>query len=827
VATRVFLSSRFEEFEHLRFGLKNSPDNDFEFVELDDGRAETESPLRRSLQALEECELVVLLLGTSIGAPVTDDLSIVELEWQVANELAIPCLHYFTSELRNHLKNPDGTLDARLITFAERVMSRGHVVGELFGDDSAKVLADVRRRLQGKATQSAATDAAQIAEFSYDGGFLNTITRKSLSYGLPLGDQGPDFQKDLLNTRASSYNALQRRMPDHAFQMMRDAVQGKNRVDLSSVWFLGELMIRYRECLTNTDFSSTAVFVADLLRRQATSIPIGEAINTEQRLSRQLAVLSTRSRLLLVATRDAATPIAVEQIDDTIRDALDKCWAELRDAKEVQLHRDDKDEFVTAKLRLAALEDDQPSLREIFFSIWHWKPRLALDSLVHLPAQRAGEIVDLAVGEAVVDFKEIFGVNLTSLGKKTDVSPRVRLATFRREVRTLVEQELRDITMLLIATNPSVVARITRLLTALRFPSVYLPRYQPTPKLRRRGDIFRVEEQFGVHELVGYPLGIYNLAVDGCYPLHWYDENPDLQDVLCILRYSGLRELIASPSEFLEQKLTEMSSIDVVRAEAATHRAAAEIDPEYRADSLDKPRDIRPTDRVSEWSEAWWHEVGVRRQLKQEPRELFAFEQSLLNEVEQQRRRAQEAVIAFQQLEFLRSEQQRRLEAEVEKNRAQEQRLSELKSVVQRLVDAVVSDRNSLSPPSHLKVRTTQRAPISRVRLTFLDSIYGRETLRRAHRQGSGQLLHQMLRVWLFRIYNNYLEDDGRLRVAHNQLSGEDCRKIHDALLADLVDYQQATLEATRELLALGSLNDDRVRSLWQLLGLPGSYESP
>lgn len=818
MVTRVFLSSRFEEFKHLRFGLKNGPDSALEFVELDDGRAATETPLERSLQSLEGCDLFLLFLGKTIGAPVDDGLSIVELEWKVANELSIPCLHYFTTGLIDHLKNPDGTLDSRLVAFAERVMERGHVVGKLYGDDSAKILADVNRWLTGGKGIAAPNDAAsRVGEFWHDGGFVNVVSRKSRSYGLPLDDAGPEFQREILHARASSLDALQRRMPEHAFEMIQDAVSGKNRVDLSSVWYLGEMLIRYQACIPSPSFSTAAMSVVELLRKQAKAVPIGDASSLGAHVSRHVAVLSTRSRLLLSLIGDSEARAIDDPPDDPVGVAIQKCWSDLRESSEDQLDHDDKDEFVVTKFRFAALIGDIAEIRAIFFSVWHWKPGLALDLLGYLPEDSADDVVESAVAEAVRDFQEVFGTEISELGKTSGATPRARLTAFRRGVRQLVERELCALTELLVALDPDVVERLVRLLSALRFPSVYLPRYRPNPSFRRQGDIFRVEEKYGSNELEGYPLGIYNLAVDGRFPLHWYDGSPDLEDLRCVLTPAS--PLIASPSNFLRQALVGFGSINVVRAEAATRRAATAIDSTYRGDAMDEPRDFGPSDRISHWTEAWAREVETRKNLNLAPRLLFPFEESILRESGRREKQARDTEL--QRIEADKAERRRLVDEETTRLRA------EIQNGSKRLLGIIEADCASLGGSSASKPNLGTGTRIAQSRLDFLFSTYGKDTLRHASREGGAHLQNRMISFWLLRTYENCLDHGGRIRLSEGKLSVDDLWGIRNSLFTDLPDYENATLKSTQGLPQPGSFNDEQRRNLWRLLGFPETYENP
>lgn len=125
----VFVSSRFEEFASLRRRLvaRIEEARDMRPVAQDDGRASVQAPLGRSLSALENSDIMVLLLGSTYsGDPLGADMSITHREYERACELEHAVLAF--APLVTTFK------DERAGEFVGEVMESG-VVGTLLQDD--------------------------------------------------------------------------------------------------------------------------------------------------------------------------------------------------------------------------------------------------------------------------------------------------------------------------------------------------------------------------------------------------------------------------------------------------------------------------------------------------------------------------------------------------------------------------------------------------------------------------------------------------------------------------------------------------------------------
>lgn len=87
--TRVFVSSRFEEFKELRGALRSlfEDDHDVDLVMLDDGEAARTTARQRSTDELKKSDFVVFLLGKSYSNDQGENTSITEEEFDLAVQM--------------------------------------------------------------------------------------------------------------------------------------------------------------------------------------------------------------------------------------------------------------------------------------------------------------------------------------------------------------------------------------------------------------------------------------------------------------------------------------------------------------------------------------------------------------------------------------------------------------------------------------------------------------------------------------------------------------------------------------------------------------------
>jgi hypothetical protein len=84
----IFLASRFEEFKILRQYLNVELSEYFDVIDLNDGKAVSHSALQRSLLEVQNCDLMILLLGDTYSENVLteEQLSITHLEYREARK---------------------------------------------------------------------------------------------------------------------------------------------------------------------------------------------------------------------------------------------------------------------------------------------------------------------------------------------------------------------------------------------------------------------------------------------------------------------------------------------------------------------------------------------------------------------------------------------------------------------------------------------------------------------------------------------------------------------------------------------------------------------
>ena len=83
---RVFIASRFEEFKEIREKLrKELLDCNLYPIDLNDNQAVAHPPLSRSLQNVNESDIVILLIGDTYGEPPKGEVkSYTHLEYEEA-----------------------------------------------------------------------------------------------------------------------------------------------------------------------------------------------------------------------------------------------------------------------------------------------------------------------------------------------------------------------------------------------------------------------------------------------------------------------------------------------------------------------------------------------------------------------------------------------------------------------------------------------------------------------------------------------------------------------------------------------------------------------
>jgi hypothetical protein len=145
---KVFLSSRFDEFKELRrlVGSLLEQDSDICLVNLDDNRAHSLDAVSRSLQELQESDLVVFVLGaTYSGADMTAGaVSVTEQEFDHAVNTISKGL---ALDFRVWSLRKSDSWDYRSVTFLEKAQKHKVVGtlpdGEVF-DQAAELVDDIR-----------------------------------------------------------------------------------------------------------------------------------------------------------------------------------------------------------------------------------------------------------------------------------------------------------------------------------------------------------------------------------------------------------------------------------------------------------------------------------------------------------------------------------------------------------------------------------------------------------------------------------------------------------------------------------------------------------
>ena len=141
---KIFLASRFDEFEELRQCIDWELKENFNLIDLNDGKATPYSALKRSLLEVQNCDLVILLLGETYSDNVLteEQLSITHLEYREARkkehnkEVLVFCIG--KSYVNNDITFSDHN---KLRQFQEEIFHSkdGHVLGFFHTKDETEI----------------------------------------------------------------------------------------------------------------------------------------------------------------------------------------------------------------------------------------------------------------------------------------------------------------------------------------------------------------------------------------------------------------------------------------------------------------------------------------------------------------------------------------------------------------------------------------------------------------------------------------------------------------------------------------------------------------
>ena len=211
---RVFLSLRFAEHRELAETLADRLRRySFLGIYLDDGRADATTALRRSLRELQKCDVVVLLIGETLGPPDEEGHSIVEREFHEALALLKPVLAYHSP-----------AIDERSPTwsFLREAMGSALVVGTLAGS-------------VGEAAMCAVADLQNLSLGSGDvlvvGPLMNGAGLRDEADRLGFADRLEDrpwpevaeSRRELLQRQAWAFEAIDNGHPATAVEQLRQA----------------------------------------------------------------------------------------------------------------------------------------------------------------------------------------------------------------------------------------------------------------------------------------------------------------------------------------------------------------------------------------------------------------------------------------------------------------------------------------------------------------------------------------------------------------------------------------------------------------------------
>ena len=490
--TKVFIASRFAEFNKLRAALNNHHNHDqIEYVALDDGQPDSVSPLDRSLRELEDADLMVLFLGETIGPQVADSQealrSIVEHEWELAQGSEIPCLVWFTQQLHEQLSATEPKIDERLQQFANRILQSKVTVGTLFGEDSLSVAQRIEIELFGSVLARRRSSASGANEIRHDGQFVQEVKQQSDLYGIPLTSEGPEYAKKYLLAREGALDSLERRLPVDAIDLLEKIDDLETCKDVATLWLLGEMYCRYSNEIEVRRFLQFAPVLAARLYEIRDSLPIGLRPETDKTLKIRGSAVTCLVARLLLAIEDSRRVSEERDGHADLRELMTRVLAEIRHAQ-TPGEQNEVESRIT--LRLESLVGTPASLTEQFVKMWRWRPNLAISSLRLLPVESSWVLVQKVIEEAQHDFQGIFEKENFTEALKLRKEPSSCLAAFRGRMRSRVDTELGEISESFMKMDSHAPARANALAKACRFPTLYVRKYRPGAS-SRLGDVVR------------------------------------------------------------------------------------------------------------------------------------------------------------------------------------------------------------------------------------------------------------------------------------------------------------------------------------------------
>ena len=490
--TKVFIASRFAEFDKLREALNNHHNHDqIEYVALDDGQPDSVSPLDRSLRELEDADLMVLFLGGTIGPQVADSKealrSIVEHEWEFAQGSEIPCLVWFTQQLHEQLSTAEPKIDERLKHFANHILQSKVTVGTLFGEDSLSVAQRIEIELFGDVLARRRSSASGANEIRHDGQFVQEVKQQSDLYGIPLTSEGPEYAKKYLLAREGALDSLERRLPVDAIDLLEKIDDLETCKDVATLWLLGEMYCRYSNEIEVRRFLQFAPVLAARLYEIRDSLPIGLRPETDKTLKIRGSAVTRLVARLLLAIEDSRRVSEERDGHADLRELMTRVLAEIRHA---QTPGEQNEMEARLTLRLESLVGTPASLTEQFVKMWRWRPNLAISSLRLLPVESSWVLVQEVIEDAQHDFQGIFEKEIFTEALKLRKEPSSCLAAFRGRMRSRVDTELGEISESFMKMDSHAPARANALAKACRFPTLYVRKYRPGAS-SRLGDVVR------------------------------------------------------------------------------------------------------------------------------------------------------------------------------------------------------------------------------------------------------------------------------------------------------------------------------------------------
>jgi tetratricopeptide (TPR) repeat protein len=318
--TKVFVASRFraEGLEEIRQSVvdeTNSRAGILQAVNLDDGRADDRGPVARSLDTVQDCDVLVLLLGNSYGESAAG--SITEMEFDAATDAGLIVLAYELPASDNR--------DPRAAEFIARVREQeprtiGIVTGE--AGDAARIVSDVFAAIQRTEPGDHFDDASSHGIY---GGLLREA--RYLGFGAEAtGSQsgGEQIDSRIAEERKFAFRALRLGDPNAALDHFGRALQifkldwisaycaawlrwaSSSRGDRSRAAEHAEAAIRSARELAMGDQEGARRHVASLLVRAQLARQAGDLQLAVDRLDRALAIQSFSKSVLSERLRVAA-----------------------------------------------------------------------------------------------------------------------------------------------------------------------------------------------------------------------------------------------------------------------------------------------------------------------------------------------------------------------------------------------------------------------------------------------------------------------------------------------------------------------------------------